>query len=350
MRIEKPTLEEQVIKDQKEKPLPQPMVKMVILACLTVLSMGLFWYSVAGVFDSQLDLSFRLEMILAIALSALAFSLMFAVVGISSVLIDRHLFFLGASIIGGLVHFIFFPVTWANCIAVLSLIVAFIVWKQNIRADLKSRLKFLVGRVILVGVHTAISIVLIAVSFTYYAYLNEDQSSDRFVGGFIDAMVVSANNVLPKYVSYYDPEMTLDEFILESSQSSIEEMSTIPTENIIGDAVREAIDSAQGAVLGQARAQFLDTFGIQANGDEPMGSVVRKIVSSRIDSVVDPYRTFLPAILALSLFFVLKLFTIVLKPLIQFFSFVFYKLLLIVGFVRIAKVVTEKERIELTDA
>ncbi|MFH1235596.1 MAG: hypothetical protein V1685_01505 [Parcubacteria group bacterium] len=348
MRIEKPTLEEQVIKDQKEKPLPQPMVKIALLACLTVLSMGLFWYTVSGVFNSQLDLSFQLGTIIAIVFSALAFSLMFAIIGISEVLVERQLLFLAVLIIAAMTHFIFFPFAWANIIAALSMTFAFTVWKQNIRADLKSRITFIVGRVMMVGMGTAVSIVFVAVSFTYYGYLTADTGSDRFVEGFVDTMVDSANKALPNYVSYYDPEMTLDEFILESTTSS-EEVPVIPTDSIVGDALRQGIENAQGAILAEARSEFLATFGIEASGDEKMAVIVEKIVHSRVDSIISPYKTFLPAILALSLFFVLKIFGFILKPLIQTFSYFLYKLLLLVGFVKVEKVITEKERVTLAE-
>ncbi|MFC1687969.1 hypothetical protein ACFL0L_05355, partial [Patescibacteria group bacterium] len=181
--------------------------------------------------------------------------------------------------------------------------------------------------------------------FTYYGYLADD-GSNQMLDNAAESLSVTVNEILPSYMPYYSPEMTLDEFILESG--SIDELPTLPSDFLIGEALQEVITGAQGELLADSRQSFLDTFDIEAEGTDTMDVVVHKIVSGRVDSVVEPFQKFIPAILALSLFFLLKLLQFVIRPIIQFFSYIVYKIFLFTRFVTVKKVIVEKEQLELS--
>lgn len=346
MRVEEPSLEEQVLKKHKDTVRPQPVNKLIVLAALIVVSMGFFWFTIYRIFQSNLDFSFNAEIIFSFIFAIIALSMMFAIIGMSEVLVDRNLIFIAVIVIGSLTHFIFFPISIPNTIAVLATIFAFIIWKHNIRSDMKSRIKFLVGRVMIVGLNGIISLVLISISFTYYGYLADD-GSNKMLDNAVSSLVETVNDVLPGYMPFYSPDMTLDEFIVESG--SIDELPSLPSDFLIGEALQEVVTGAQGELLDESRQSFLDTFDIEAKGSDTMQVVTQRIVTSRVDNVIEPYQQFIPVILALSLFFILKLFQFVFRPIIQFFSYLVYKIFLFFRFITVKKVIVEKEQLQLSE-
>ncbi len=350
MRIEKPTQEEQALQAQKEKPVPQPLHKLTILSALTVTSMAFFWFTFFRIFQSGEGFSLRLDTLLTFAFVLFAFALMFAVVGLTALLIQRSLVFYVIVAVGALSHVAFFPVSLSNMIAIIAMILAFILWRKNIRSDMETRISFKVSQVIPAGLGIAISLILLSVSFTYYSFLITRQESERLLSGIVKTAVVSVDRVLPRYVAHYSPDMTLDEFIRESTVQPSQQVTTtlgFPGTAEIEKSIQEGLASAQGQLTDEARAKFLSTFGITASGTDRMEVIVEKIVNQQLEKYVAPYKKFLPAVLALSLFFVLKIFDIVYQPLIQFFSFIVYRVLSAFRFVRIGKVMISKERLEL---
>lgn len=347
MRVEEQTPEEKVIESNKQKPLRQPMDKLVILAILTVASMTFFWFTVYKIFESDLEFSFNAEIIVTVVFAVVAFSLMFAVVGISEVLVERKFLFFLVLIAGSLTHFIFFPITIPNDIAAFLMFLGFWIWKRSVHGDMENRIKFSTLQVIPAGIGVTITLMLLSVSFTYYAYLAFDDGSERLLSGVTDTIVTSVDKMLPNYISNYDPNMTLDAFIQQSMEMSALSPS-LPTDSLFGEAIEEGLQSAQGAVLEESRREFLGTFDITADGSETMAGIVKKIVTRRIDMFITPFKKFIPAVLSLSLFFILRIFGFVYKPLIQIFSYLFYKVLLVTRFIRVGKIIIEKERLEFT--
>ncbi len=344
MRVEKPAPPQPPI---AEKNLPQPTGKIVFLGCLVVVLTALFWLTLDLIFAGDFSFVVNLATILSMAAAFLAFSLMFAIVGITEMVVSNKLFLLLIVGVAALTHFLFFPISLFSVISVILLILAFLYWKREIRLDLQSRLKFTPRRVVQAGLSTAIGLAILAVSFTYYGFLvSGPNGSSRVVDSLVRGIADTINKILPTTYPEYKPSMTLDAFIAGTSGISGAGAAGIGA-GISEQIINEAVKQAQGKALTEARQSFLDAFHIQANGTDTMDTVVQKIVRRQISQYVDPYVKFLPALFALALFFLLRIFTFLYKALIETFSTIVFTILKWMRFLSIEKIQVEAERVAL---
>lgn len=347
MRVEKPSAIEEHMQAQQKTPVPQPLAKVLFIGTLCIVSSGLFWYLLARIFRGDVELSFSVASVVGFILPLLAFALMFSLLGIAASVLRGAIAFVIITAASGLTSLVFFPVEVTTLIAALLFFFGMVAWRGSVSADAGNRLKFTVVKVISSGLGGTITLVLLSVSFIYYSYLTAGGGSDRLLDGLIDTTSSSVNALLPNYIEHYKPEMTLDEFIMQSTTLDPSSLD-VPVGSVIGDAVKEGIEAAQGTIIEESRTQFLRTFDIQAQGTDRMGEVVKKIISRRIEGFVKPYKAFIPAVLALSLYFILTIFRFIYVPLIQVFSFFSYRVLIAVGFLRINKVLVEREHVVLS--
>jgi len=305
MRTEKNTLKETIAIQPAPDKGSDPIGKIAVLMVLVMSSMALFWFALSRVFVGEGGIIARS---FSAAGSLGTFALMMACIGLTAVVMRSRIFFFIALFVGAFTIILFYPLHITQGIAALLLWVGCVLWQFNVRSDAKSRISFSAVKIIGAGLGGAITFVLIAVSFTYYGHLvQEENGSNRFMNDIIGISVSSVNRLLPKYIPDYQPEMTLDEFILGAT--SIDVSAPGLSDNpLIGDVIQEGITSAQGVITEQGRNQFLATFDISAEGTDTMDMVVRKIAEKRVGTVIERYKKFIPAILALSLFFVLNIF------------------------------------------
>lgn len=347
MRVEK-KLEENIQKPGlTESTEPQPISKILVLAAFAVLATGLFWFLLANILEHGISFSRGSNNVITLVWILLVFCLMFAIVSISAVTVRNSLWFLLIAIASSLTYFVFLRFNiWAFG-PVILLILAFLYWRREIRLDMKSRIKFLPKKLVGVGLHAAMSIALLAVGFSYYAYMVQGHDgSTRVMESMVNISTSTINRFLPMVYNGYSPRMTLDEFIGSSSVIT----STTVSPGGAGEPQRimaEALSTAQKKVVEESRDQFLKTFDIEATGDEPMKSVVEKIVRKRIEPFLKPYIKYIPIIFALSLYFLLSIFLFLYKIFIQSFSFIIFTILRWLKFVQIKKVQVEAERITL---
>jgi len=347
MRVEK-TPEQTIQKPGLiDKETPQPISKVLVLAIIAVLVTGFFWFLLANILDHGISFSRGSNNVIMLVWIVLVFCLMFAVVSISAVTIKSSLMFLLITIVSSLTYFVFLNFSiWAFG-PVILLILAFLYWRREIRLDMKSRIKFLPRRVISVGLHAAMALVLLATSFAYYAFLVQGKDgSTRVMENIVGLSADSINSLLPKVYKDYNPRMTLDEFITGSSTSITSTVNT-GASGEVQKIFTEALSTAQKQAVDVARRDFLKSFGIEAAGDEPMRSVVEKIVRHRIEPFLKPYIKYIPILFAISLYFVLSIFLFLYKIFIQSFSFIIFTILRWIKFVQIKKVQVEAERVTL---
>lgn len=81
--------------------------------------------------------------------------------------------------------------------------------------------------------------------------------------------------------------------------------------------------------------------------DEDLGDVVYDLVNSQISGSEGPVKEYLPIALAIGLFFSLRILVIILVPVIVLFSCLVIKILISIGFVKIATKSIEVERVEI---
>lgn len=345
MRVEKP------IEEKKPEVFlaPQPLHKIVVLLAIAVAGTALFWLAWHHMLETGVRFSFGSRNITTILSTLGAFCLMCCAVALAEILVTRKLVLLIMSVVAAATIFIFFPISLWSCVAGLLTILALIYWKREIRVDLESRLKFMPQRVISSGLKPAITLLLLAISFSYYGYLiTSSNGSTKFIDGLTtDGTNVVQNIMLRFYKDKFSPHMSLDQFITNISNITEVETKVKTGTGQLDAVVAEGLTAVQRQAVVQARNEFLDTFKITATGNEEMQSVVRKIVSKNVERYITPYEKFIPALLALSLFFLLNFFNFLYSEIVKSASYLFFYLLVGLKFISVKKVQVEAEKVSL---
>jgi hypothetical protein len=336
--------------DKKEEVFvpPQPLGKIVVLAVLTVAAALLFWFLWSRILTTGLSFSAESRDVANLVVTVLSFCLMLTLAGISSVLISRKLIFLLLALVTGFTVLVFFGISVWSMIAGVITVLAFFNWYREISSDLKSRIKFVPSRTLGTGLKTAITLLLLAASFSYYSFLvSGEDASEKFTNSLVATGSRAIQNVLEMYYQdKYSPKMTLDEFIANIT-NVLGDINLDTGQKDLNEMISQGLTQAQQQLVAEARADFLKTMGIEAAGDESMDSVVEKIVRKNLDKYLGSFQKYIPAILALGLFFLLNVFNFIYNELIKSIGYVIFHVLAWLKFVKVKKVQIEAEKITL---
>lgn len=349
MRVEK-SEEKFTSEPKKEKQKePQPLGKVVFLGILAVCLSVLFWFLLSNV----LNISFAKyesfwQIVLFFVYILIAFTFFLGYLSLMIILVRGFWLRLACFFLIGLSCFIFFKINLALIINPLLIVVGLSYFSALIKGEITSRIKFSVDKIIVRAVGILLFTFLISISITYYSNVSTKQGEVKVLDNLANVTAYIIDKFMVWQVKGYLPESTLDEFF-ENTSVQVEEKSGILgiTEKVNNNEVKNMVDKAQKEAIDEAREKFLTSFGIQAEGTETMHNVIRKIIAKKINDLMGNYIKFIPAIAALTLFFVLLIFNYLFKPLIRLFAFIIYKIFLWTKFVRIKKEMIEAERINL---
>ncbi|MFA5051661.1 MAG: hypothetical protein WC544_01195 [Patescibacteria group bacterium] len=345
MRVDKP---EEIKKPEPFVP-PQPMGKIIVLGLLTIACSNVFWYAWHHLLQQGLDFSAGAGSIIAIVSTLLAFCLMFTAMALVNVMVRWFAVALVIMAVSGFSLLIWFPVTLWSFLAAAMVIPAWMLWHRQMSVASANQLKFSPQQAASAGLSTAMTILLLAASLCYYSFLaGNSDSQAKFAESLINNGTTAVENVLEMY--YHDkfsPTLSLDHFILNMEDAAAMKLVPSTGQPELDRAIAEGLDQAERAALDESRNQFLDTFKIQATGDEEMQSVVNKIVRRNIDTYLGKYMKFIPALLALSVFFLLKIFTFVYAELTKSMSYLAFTVLVWFRFLKVKKVQVEAEKVSL---
>ena len=328
---------------------PQPMGKIVTLAVLVIASTALFWLAWHNALVTGITFDLGTQNILVVVSTLLAFCLMFTLLAVAEVLIVKSWIELIITVLAAGTIFIFFTPSLWSLVGFLLVVLGFLYWRRQIRIDEKSRLKFMPRHTITAGLRPTVSIILLATCFVYYSFMvTGSTASMKLTDSLVETGTTSVHQVLNIYYKErYSPNMTLDEFLLSNSTVDGEKMTVETGISEIDNAIIEGLSQVQEKALAEARRGFLETFNIEALGDEEMSIIVERIVRKNLDKYIDPYKKFIPALLALGLFFVLHFFSFIYRELIKSFSFLLFHILVWLKFIKVKKIKVEAEKITL---
>jgi len=333
---------------------PQPMGKIVILAVLVIAATALFWLAWHNALMTGISLSLGTQNILVIISTLLAFCLMFILMAVTEVVVTKSWIELIITFLAGATVFIFFTPSLWSFVGFLLMVLGFLYWRRQVRIDEKSRIKFVPMRIISAGLRSAVTIILLAACFVYYSSMvTGDDAATKLTGSLVEAGTTSVHRVLDIYYKErYSPSMTLDEFLLSNSavdgekvlqKAGVDETGISEIDMVI----EQGLSQVQEEALVQAREGFLETFNIEATGDEEMSVIVEMVVKKNIDQYINPYKKFIPALLALSLLLLLNIFRFIYIELIKSFSFILFHILVWLKFIKVKKIQVEAEKITL---
>ncbi len=352
MRVEqKPEPTSTAGKEKKiEKFVPkQPMSKIVILASLVIASTALFWLAWHNAVVTGISFDTGTQNIMVIVTTLLAFCLMLCFLAVAEVLITKKVIVLMMSVVAAGTVFIFFHFSTWSFVGFILVVLSYLYWSREVRIDTETRTKFIPQRVVKSGLRATVSLILLAVSFVYYGFLTVDAvAENNMTERFTDMGTNAITQVLDVYYKErFDPMMTIDEFIEQIGFGTLEEVRLDTGYEEIDAAIEEGMAGAKDEAIDVAREEFLNSFDIEATGDESMETVIGRFVSGYIDEYAEPYMKFIPALMAIGLYFVLHFFGFIYRELIKSMSFLVFHILVWLKFIKVEKIKVEAEKITL---
>ncbi len=356
MRVEH---KEESKKPEKFVP-PQPIAKVVTIIVLAVASTAIFWLAWHNAITTGISFNFGWENILLVVSTLLALCLMFTFITMAEILITKKISLLIMAILSAGTLFIFFKPSFWSMIGFLLVLLALMAWRREIRLDEKTRVKFVPQKIINSGLKMAVSVILLGACFNYYSFMVVRPNVDEHT---LDSLVhqgsVTVESVLSVYYKdNFNPAMSLDQFIGNITSSASEKILNdevnVETGNekmneVLGQAITEGLVAVQSEIVDEARVSFLETFQIEASGDDSMDEIIDKIVRQNTIKYIDPYLKFIPALLAVGLFFLLNIFNFIYRELIKSFSYLLFHILVWTKFIHVKKIQVEAEKISLSE-
>jgi len=339
---------------------PQPMGKIFLLMGLAVASSLLFWLAWDNAIVTGLTFTFSWENILIVLSTLLAMCLMFTLIAMAEIVITNKWYLFIMAIVSAGTLFVFFPPSLWSFVAFMLVVLSFMYWKRQIRVDEDSRTKFLPQKIINNGLRLAVTLVLLAACFSYFSFLTTRPNAEQQT---LDGLTSQGSQVVEGVLDLYyqdefDPEMSLDDFLTNvtfavgekiSAEGIKVETGNESLDNALGDAITEGISVVEQEFVDQTRESFANSFEIEVDGSESMSEVIDLIVVKNISQFLDPYIKFIPALLAVGLFFLLNIFGFIYRELIKSFSFLLFHILKWIKFIYIKKIQIEAEKVSLEE-
>ncbi|MDD5567271.1 MAG: hypothetical protein PHH01_03700 [Patescibacteria group bacterium] len=271
----------------------------------------------------------------------------------------------------------------------------------KIREEKRARIKASIVKYLRNGLGLCVSTLLLAISISFYGAMTAKGTEGLDSVEVLSKFTANAGNqILVMQVPGYNPEMTLDEFILlllaqgsegaqkvEAAEAQSElnlpiggdqssffglDLSGMTNElqGISPDELKAAIppdfedqvkkdpeyikkvfqdikDQMVGQQIAKAREQLVKALNIEADGDDQMGTVLEKALEVYFDDLFKPFKYLIPPILALTVYFLLQIFGFVYCWITRLLAFLVYGILRLTKFVRYEKEMKECQIIKL---
>lgn len=346
--------------------------RLAALGFVTLLSAVVFWWA----FRSHIGIDYSLvnapAIIGSLVVQIILFCFWIALVGVNGMASLHHRSAYIAVVPSTLAHFIFYGIGTYTALVFVLLNLALYFFTRGVLREVEERVHFSALNSVRAHLGLTMTIALLCVSLMFYlqTVVTTNSSVDQVdILGNSAAGIVS--NVIAFQVKEYQPEMPLDEFILiglrqlgdQFVPKEVETETALPvlenqtlSEELLmalerGELTREQIGDdiiakaeqgvltpadvvsstesnfIQGQIV-QIRTDLLKQFEVEASGQEPVISVLRRIMKKIIADNIGPYEPFIPPFLALALFFVLIcfawLFNAIVKVCAMFFVWLFH--------------------------
>lgn len=255
---------------------------------------------------------------------------------------------------------IFFPLQLWTFVS-FALLIGCITWgMESVADDMHNRLSVQPMLSLPRGITFVIFSVLLAISLLYYQQLRgNSKSTDELSNRFIDQTVTLSERALPFAYKEYKVGMTVDELIgaqiptadailkdinfdaftnKTQQQDALEkkltdlglDTSAVNVDVKQGEAqVKAEIDAKlkefRAQTIDQARDELAQRLGIPMKGTDTVHDSLTLIIGKQFDAYVRRWVTFVPVLLALVLFFVLRFFTSLLQAVVVWFGWLYLR-------------------------
>lgn len=256
------------------------------------------------------------------ALAFILFCLNMALVGIVGVVIKNKIYLALFLIFSHLGYLFFFANTVLGALGFVALFVASWFWVHRAKKDLKNRIRPVIARSLNFGLRFAVSIFLLVVAFGFYWQAQTVVTSQVMMERLEDIEVSLLGKALSTQIKDFDPEMDFESFVYKASQSGVAGRS------LVGGIKSDQITPT---VLEQIRQNYVQRFEVNISFGDSVENILRKVIRANLTVALEKYSRFFPFALAIVLFLVLKLFSLLYYIFIRIFALGLYHLFLSVG-------------------
>jgi hypothetical protein len=208
-----------------------------------------------------------------------------------------------------------------------------VIFSYRIKAEEKNQLNFSFRRIVGRTIMTATSGLLLLVAANIY--YNTAQEFREEPAKFSRPVAEAAARSIPFFAEDLggaDLDRSLDEYLLQRAEQELEE-----------DVPRDQ----RFEFLEQYREQFISQFGISAQGQETMHTIISRIVEEQVSDFFVRYQTVFPVIFTLVILALLRMFAFVFNWLVLLLGWIMFRLLLALNFLKITKASVEVDRLNV---
>lgn len=163
-------------------------------------------------------------------------------------------------------------------------------------------------------------------------------------------ILITALILVISFIYYFSPSlMEIQQFEFKISRNAFN-LLIKPLGSLIGERLPEGVDLDMKASLilsPEEKQELKDKYGVIVGKDDTGKDVLYKLVNYQLNNISGPYRKFVPFGLAVGLFIVLKIVSILYIAIVIFLSWLILKLLMAIGFVNTKIIKKEVETIKL---
>jgi hypothetical protein len=334
--------------------------------------------------------------------SLLLFCLAYALFGIMTAMAPRGIWGLRLALVLAIVGLITVGFNLYSVIAVMIWGFGLFVMVGRIREEKRERRKVLIHKFMQAGIGLALSALLMAISFCFYAVTIRSGGDQLDPSESLSVITINRlNQYLVTQFPGYDPTITVNEFLflvaIKSSQSVQVGQSISPTDNpdnqtvkietvsgfpswlgvdvnklnhqidsiaelqtqenipadflnrvkqnprLLKDSYNNVQTGAVGRQIDQARDEIARQLNIEANGQEAIGTVLSRVIAQKIHDLFGPFIYLIPPLLALGLYFILQIFNFIFIAITLMFARIIFAGLRWIGFYRIIERPTTTE-------
>ncbi|MBI3956927.1 MAG: hypothetical protein HY340_02960 [Candidatus Kerfeldbacteria bacterium] len=372
---------------------PKQRQKAGLLALLVIGMNALFWFLFRLLLSVDAATFPRSTLIMWIIATFLIFFVMFAFIATLSLLVRDRLIVRGILLLAAMTNLLWFRLGWFTFLAIMLLILGYWYYDAKIKEEERERIVFSVAKSIRYGMRLTITLLLVAVSLTFYAKTAERRPAGASALDPISVAIGDSTNRLFVQQRGFDPDETLDAFFFRIATEQIgdqirlpsrgglglDDVSSFTTTNLLDqleqtqieelvqqlpaevrDRINQHPDQLDSILVEQEptlaglfsreRDRITASLGITATGETPMGEVVQQLIRKQLERYLGPYEYLLPPFIALSLFFALSIFGFLYTLCITLLTQLFFAIFKAIKFVAVQEVDTQAQVVKLADS
>lgn len=372
-------------------PTRRQWVVMTLLAFLTLTASSLLWWNYHSVLALPISKLISIGTIPVLLGVLLAYCSTLTMIALLGLLARPALVGIAVIVLAAIVPIMFFTPLPTTYFGMLVLFLAYYQYYLNVRREAGLRRKFSVTKSIHYGMTGCIALTLVVLSLLFYGTTSREgarpTSSAETIADFTGTAI---NQFLSVKVPAFNPHESLDDFLyrvlagyikngtlppppsnesisfdISNPGSSIEQLvsadlypflAQLPADvrqraSVNPDVLRQELARVSNAAFQQQftalREQFIQQIGIAATGATSMGEVVKMVTGKYLTPKIRPIEHWIPPLLALSLYFLLQIFSFLYIALINLFALVGMAILRSTHLVAVTQKTAEVEEVAL---